>query len=122
MSWSILAVQDNWIAGEVVKTAIESGGHKVWVAATGKLAMDWLPNPPCDLILLDLMLPDIDGANLLPVLRRLPGGEAIPILAFSAFASRLEDLRRSGASFDGYIAKPVEPESLIRIVEASIEN
>ena len=87
------------------------------LATTGRMAMECLSAQSCDLILLDLMLPDIDGAQLVQVLRRLPGGEHIPILAFSAFVSRLEDLRRNGAPFDGYIAKPVEPEDLIRIVE-----
>ena len=113
----ILVVEDNWIAAEIVSTTLGSRGHSVVLATTGRMATECLSAQSCDLILLDLMLPDIDGAQLVQVLRRLPGGEHIPILAFSAFVSRLEDLRRNGAPFDGYIAKPVEPEDLIRIVE-----
>jgi CheY-like chemotaxis protein len=116
----ILVVEDNWIAAEIVSTTLESRGHSVVLATTGRMAMESLSVQSCDLILLDLMLPDIDGAQLVQVLRRLPGGDRIPILAFSAFVSRLEDLRRHGAPFDGYIAKPVEPEDLIRIVEESL--
>ena len=122
MSAIILVVEDNWIAAEVVRTALESRRHVVLLAATGKTAMEWMSNQHCDLILLDLMLPDIDGAQLLEVFRRLPGGDRIPILAFSAFASRLEDLRRNGSSFNAYIAKPVEPEDLIRIVESYLDG
>jgi CheY-like chemotaxis protein len=118
----ILVVEDNWIAGEIVRTALESRGHSVLLATTGKLAMEWMSERRCDLILLDLMLPDIDGAQLVEILRRLPGGDRIPILAFSAFVSRLEDLRRNGAPFDAYIAKPVEPEDLIRIVEEKLNR
>lgn len=117
MTTIILVVEDNWIAGEVVRTALESRGHSVLLASTGRLAMEWMSNQNCDLILLDLMLPDTDGAQLVQILRRLPGGDRVPILAFSAFVSRLNDLERSHAPFDGYIAKPVEPEDLIRIVE-----
>lgn len=120
MSSIILVVEDNWIAAEIVSTTLSSRGHAVVLATTGRMAMECLSAQSCDLILLDLMLPDIDGAQLVQVLRRLPGAEYIPILAFSAFVSRLEDLRRNGSPFDGYIAKPVEPEELIRIVEEQI--
>ncbi|MBN8729811.1 MAG: response regulator [Acidobacteria bacterium] len=117
VSYVIFAVEDNPIAGEIVQTALESRGHSVALVSTGRNAIEWLSNNQCHLILLDLMLPDADGGQLVEVLRRLPNGAGIPILAFSAFASKLADLRRSGAPFDGYIAKPVEPEDLIRIVE-----
>jgi CheY-like chemotaxis protein len=114
---TVLVVEDNWIAGEIVRTALESRGHVVRLATTGRQAMEWMSNERSDLILLDLMLPDVDGAQLVHVLRRLPGGAEIPIVAFSAFVSRLDDLRRSGAPFNGYLAKPVEPEELIKSVE-----
>ncbi|MBS1824471.1 MAG: response regulator [Acidobacteria bacterium] len=118
MSYLIFAVEDNPIAGEIVQTALESRGHKVALVETGRNAIEWLSNNRCDLILLDLMLPDADGGQLVEVLRRLPNGGKVPILAFSAFGSKLAELRRSGAPFDGYIAKPVEPEELIRLVES----
>ncbi len=121
MSSIILVVEDNWIAAEVVSTTLGSRGHKVVLATTGRMAMECLSAEACDLILLDLMLPDIDGAQLVQVLRRLPRGEHVPIVAFSAFVSRLEDLRRSDGPFDAYIAKPVEPEHLIRVVEEQLE-
>ena len=117
MKANILLVEDNWIAAEVVRTVLESRGHAVMLATTGRQAMEWMSYQSYDLILLDLMLPDVDGSQLVQIMRRLPGCELIPILAFSAFVSRLEDLKRKGAKFDAYIAKPVEPEDLIRVVE-----
>lgn len=122
MPATILIVEDNWIAGEIARTALESRGHTVALMTTGRLAMEWIGDNHCDLALLDLMLPDIDGAQLLDIFRRLPGTENLPILAFSAFVSRLEDLKRSGAKFNGYIAKPVEPEDLIRIVDGYLNT
>lgn len=122
MSSTILVVEDNWIAGEIARTALESRGHTVLLATTGRLAIEWMANNKCDLVLLDLMLPDIDGAQLVNILRRLPGGESIPMLAFSAFVSRLDDLRRNNAAFNGYIPKPVEPEELIRVVEEHLSQ
>ena len=114
---TILVVDDNWLACEIVRSALSSRGHKVLVAPSGNTGLETLSRWQVNLILLDLMLPDVDGAVLLDRIRRLPGLEGVPILAFSAFVSRLEELRRSEATFSGYIAKPVEPEHLIRIVE-----
>lgn len=121
MSATVLVVEDNEIAGEVVRMSLESRNYEVHVMATGRLATEWMSNNRCDLILLDLMLPDIDGRLLVEILRRLPGGDRTPIIAFSAYASRLEDLRRNGAPFDGYLAKPVEPEALIAFVGDHLE-
>jgi len=110
-------VEDNWITCEIVRSALTSRGHLVLVATTGMAAVEAMANNECQVILLDLMLPDIDGAVLLESLRRLPGGDKIPILAFSAFVTRMEELKKHGARFDDYIAKPVEPTDLIRIIE-----
>jgi two-component system, cell cycle response regulator DivK len=114
---TILVVEDNPIAAEIARIALESRGYSVLLAPLGKLAVELMSENVCNLVLLDLMLPDADGAKLLEKLRRLPGGKDVPILAFSAFASRLDELRRTGADFDGYISKPVEPQDLIRIVD-----
>jgi two-component system sensor histidine kinase TorS len=117
VSHRILVVEDNWIAAEIARTALESRGHSVHLAPTGKVAMELMSNHTFDIALLDMMLPDTEGAELVERLRRLPGGREIPMLAFSAFVSRLKELRRKGAPFNAYIAKPVEPQELIRIVE-----
>jgi len=121
-SVTILVVEDNWVACEIVKATLESRGYSVLLASNGKTALDYMSTRTCDLILLDLMLPDVEGATLLERLRRLPGGEDVPILAFSAFVSRLEDLRKMGARFNAYIAKPVEPQALIQIVEDHLRH
>jgi CheY-like chemotaxis protein len=120
MTTNILVVEDNWIAAEMVRMVLESRGYSVLVATTGRQAMEWISLQEYHLILLDLMLPDVDGAQLLQILRRLPGCEDIPIVAFSAFVSRLNDLKSQGAGFDDYIAKPVEPQELIRVIDANL--
>lgn len=120
MATNILVVEDNWIAAEVVRTVLESRGHKVLLATTGRQAMECISNQGYDLVLVDLMLPDVDGEQLMQIFRRLPGGDKTPIVAFSAFVSRLNDLRRQGSGFNDYIAKPVEPEELIGVIEANL--
>jgi CheY-like chemotaxis protein len=117
VSITILVVEDNPITCEIVRATLASRGFTILLAPTGRAALELMSNQICHLGLVDLMLPDIDGAQLMEKLRRLPGGSDMPILAFSAFVSRLRELCRQGAGFDDYIAKPVEPEDLIRIVE-----
>lgn len=119
---TILVIDDNRVACEIVSAALGSRGHTVLVASTGNAGMEMLSTARVDLLLLDLMLPDVDGAVLLERIRRLPGGDSVPILAFSAFVSRLEELQRKSAPFNGYIAKPVEPQQLILIVEKHLTS
>ncbi|MFN0168721.1 MAG: response regulator [Bryobacteraceae bacterium] len=118
---NVLVVEDNWITGEIVRTTLESRGYSVLLAPTGRMGMQLMSNHTCELVLLDLMLPDGDGAELLERLRQLPGGDRIPILAFSAFLSRMEDLRKRKARFNGYVAKPIEPHELLKVVEEHLK-
>src|SRR6185295_18169401 len=69
-----------------------------------------------DLLLLDFVLPDGDGATLVKELRAAPGGATLPILAMTGFLSRIEEARAAAAGFDDYLLKPVEPSRLVRAV------
>jgi DNA-binding response OmpR family regulator len=121
-SVTILVVEDNWVACEIVKATLENRGYAVLLAANASAALKIMGARTCDLVLLDLMPTGAESAALLGRLRRLPGREEIPIVAFSAFVSRLDDLKKLDAGFDAYIAKPVDPQSLIRIVEKHLRN
>src|SRR5262245_57539908 len=114
---NVLVVDDNWISGEIARTALERRGFSVFIAPTGRMGLQRMSNHPCDLALLDLGLRDMEAPELLERLRGVPGGDQIPILAFSAFRSRMKELRKRGARFDGYVAKPIEPQQLLEIVE-----
>ena len=121
-SATILVVEDNWVAREIVKATLENGGYSVLFAANASAALKIMGTRTCALVLLDLLPAGEEGATLLQRLRRLPGREEMPIVAFSAFVSLLDDLKKLDAGFSAYIAKPVDPQSLIRIVEAHMRN
>jgi CheY-like chemotaxis protein len=77
------------------------------VAEDGRSAIEAARDWPPDVLVLDAHLPDIDGFQLLPKLRALPGLAAVPAFMCSADA-RPEDLRHaSAAGFSGYWAKPI---------------
>jgi PAS domain S-box-containing protein len=114
---TILLVEDNPITRKMVWFALHSAGYDVREAPDGRTALN-LVEPPPDLVLQDLLLPDMDGFELVQQLRSRPGMEAVPILAVSGFLSGLEQARRLHVGFTDYLFKPVEPDHLLATVQA----
>jgi PAS domain S-box-containing protein len=114
----ILVVEDNSITRKMVRVTLETEGYEVLLAGDGASAIEAARASMPDLVLQDLVLPDMDGFTLVAKLRAIPGGDAIPILAFTGLISRHEDARISAARFSGLLIKPVEPSRLIAAVKA----
>jgi PAS domain S-box-containing protein len=121
----ILVVEDNPTTRKMVRVALESHGYAVIEAADCRTALDQARERRPDLILQDLILPDMDGFELLRRLRELPEGEEIPILCLSGFVSRLDEARAMRALHGGFAAvlvKPVDPIQLLEIVRIHLEK
>lgn len=112
----ILIVEDNPITRKSVRIALGVEGYRVAEAASGAAALEATRAEMPDLVLLDLLLPDIRGAELVPQLRALPGGSEMPILAFSGFVSKMEEARIASAGFTDFILKPIEPSRLMGLI------
>ena len=95
---------------------LRDAGYEVLEAATGEDALRLAASTHPALILLDLILPDDAGFELLADLRALQNDKRIPILAVSGFEERVEDARISGAGFDGYLMKPFGSSELLAAV------
>lgn len=117
-SATILVIEDNPITRKMVRVALHSDGYAVLEAPDGRTALDLMARQTPDLILHDLLLPDMDTFDLVQQLRALPGGGAVPILAVSGFLSKMEQARSLQAGFTDYLFKPVEPSHLLRTVRA----
>jgi two-component system, cell cycle sensor histidine kinase and response regulator CckA len=111
----ILLVEDNAITQKLMAFALETKGYRVLVAGDGADALRLMTEKP-ELVLLDLVLPDGSGFDLLPRLREASADATIPILACSGLVSSLDDARIATAGFDDVISKPVEPSRLVQIV------
>ena len=114
----ILVVEDNRDVLELLRVTLGSEGHEVVVARDGLSARQLLASPTgagLDLIVLDLMLPHVDGSVLLAEIRR--SGE-VPVLVLSAKDAVFTkvDMLRLGA--DDYVTKPFDLEELIARLEA----
>lgn len=117
---SVLVVDDNAIMRKMVRLTLETEGHLVHEAADGQAALELVRQHLPDVVLQDLLLPDMDGFELVRELRKLPGGAGLPIVAFSGFQSKLEQSRGLQAGFTDYLFKPVEPSQLVQTVEAHL--
>lgn len=111
----ILVIDDNAITRKLVRATLQGEDCTVLEAENGGAALDIMANHDVDLVLQDLVLPDIDGLELVAALRSLPGGSHLPIIAFSGFVSRLEEAR-SLRAFTDYVTKPVEPSRLSAVI------
>lgn len=115
---TILVVEDNPITRKMLRVALQSDGYTVLEATDGRTAVEVMTRHSPDLVLQDLLLPDLDGFELVKQLRGLPGAAGMPILALSGFLSQVEHARSLQAGFTDHLFKPVEPSHLLRTVRA----
>jgi CheY-like chemotaxis protein/two-component sensor histidine kinase len=114
----VLVVDDERDAREMLKRVLEMRGARVVMAADGMQAIDALRRERPEVIVSDVGMPDLDGYEMIRLVRSLPAdhGGRTPAIALTAFA-RSEDRRRAMlAGFQVHIAKPVEAAELIATV------
>lgn len=112
----ILAVDDEPELTELMRFNLARAGHRVRTAANGWEALECIKQRHPDIILLDLMLPDLDGFGVCEILRRDPKTATIPVIIISAWAS--PDSRHLGLELGAidYITKPFSPQELVNKV------
>ncbi len=115
----ILVVDDEPRIREVVGQYLELEGYEVLKASDGLEALRLAQAKPPDLVILDVMLPGIDGFE---VCRRLRMESAVPILMLTARAEEADQLEGFGLGTDDYITKPFRPRELIARVQAIIRR
>lgn len=110
---SVLVVEDDPQINQLVGAYVEIAGFEYRTALTGTSALQQVDRSPPSLIVLDLMLPDIDGFEICRRIKRDPHTAHVPIIILTALdseASRQEGLR-CGAS--EYLTKPFDPDALL---------
>jgi DNA-binding response OmpR family regulator len=109
----ILAVDDEPELADLMQYHLVRAGHEVATAANGWDAISQVRSNRPDLILLDLMLPDLDGFGVCEILRRDPLTATIPIVIVSAWSS--PDSRFLGLELGAldYLTKPFSPQELV---------
>jgi two-component system phosphate regulon response regulator PhoB len=109
----ILVVDDEPEAVELVQFNLEQAGFSVLTAADGAEAIRKARSGMPNLMVLDLMLPEIDGIEVCKLLRRDPATAAIPIIMLTAKAAEIDRVLGLELGADDYITKPFSPRELI---------
>ena len=112
---TILVVEDEPSIAEVVGLYLQRAGYQVQTAADGKIAMSTLEKGIPDLVILDLMLPEIDGLSLT---RWLRDRSDVPIIMLTARREEIDRIAGLEMGADDYVVKPFSPQELVSRVRA----
>lgn len=118
-AYTVLAVEDDTELQRALKFLLTSEGFLPRIAGNREqiiAALRQLPSP--DAILLDVILPDANGFDILARVRAHPALKSIPVIMLTGKATREDVMRGLAGGADGYITKPFDPEILIRGVRA----
>jgi two-component system cell cycle response regulator len=114
----ILIIEDNPANLELMSYLLKAFGHTVSCATDGKAGIEAALGQLPDLILCDVQLPVLDGYEVARQLKAKAQTEGIPLIAATAFAMVGDREKLLAAGFDGYLSKPIEPETFVSQVEA----
>lgn len=118
----ILIVEDEEDVLELVRFNLEKGGYIVDTALTGQEALDKARSNTPDLILLDLMLPEIDGLEVCKILKKDVKTETIPVIMLTAKGTEADIVTGLEMGADDYISKPFSPRILMARVKAVLRR
>jgi len=113
MKSKILVVDDEPDAVELVEFNLKSAGYEVVSAQDGEEALKKARSLLPSLIILDLMLPEVDGIEVCKILRRDPKTSAIPIIMLTAKAAEVDRVLGLELGADDYVTKPFSPRELV---------
>ena len=119
--YKILVVDDDPNEVETIKVILESEGYKVKTAGNGKIALEKVELEKPNLIVLDVMMPELDGFATCSKLKSSPEYKDIPIILLTAVGMQISETKypldgvmRTDA--EEYLEKPTKPQELLKVV------
>ena len=111
----VLLVDDDPDTRQVVTMMVEKSGHVVITTGSGNAALSLLNREKVDVIVLDIMMPEMDGLSILETIRTTSDA---PILMLTAFSDQNLIEEASSLPIHGYLIKPIKPEELAAAIAA----
>jgi two-component system phosphate regulon response regulator PhoB len=118
----ILLIEDEPDIAEVLQYNLEKEGFEVEIAHRGDSGLEALRRQPPDLILLDLMLPGVDGLELTRILKREAATARLPIVMLTARGEEVDRIVGLELGADDYISKPFSPREVVLRVKAVLRR
>ncbi len=119
MAERVLVVDDEQSIRKVVEYALTEGGFEVLTASRGDDALEMMEKEPVDLVVLDLMLPGVEGME---VCRRIRATRNVPIIMLSARDDEVDKVLGLEMGADDYVTKPFSPRELVSRVKANLRR
>jgi DNA-binding response OmpR family regulator len=119
---SILIVEDDHDIAELIAHYLEKAGHRVERLTSGSDVMPRLRKQPADLVILDLMLPGMDGLLVCQALRSDPATASIPVIMLTARGEESDRVSGLELGADDYVTKPFSPKELSARVTALLRR
>ena len=114
----ILIVEDNQLSLTLLNDLLKVQGYEILKTSEGLEAINLARDKQPDLMLMDIKLPDICGFDVIRLLKQDDLTKSIPIIAVTAFATPGDETKALESGCDGYIAKPVIIQNLLRTIES----
>lgn len=120
---TVLIVDDDIRNVFALTGMLEHHGMSVWSAENGREAIDLLhERKACDIVLMDIMMPDMDGFETMREIRRHAGFDALPIIALTAKAMKGDRDKCLAAGASDYVSKPVDIEELLALMRRRLHR
>ncbi len=118
MAQSILVVDDESDLRELIAHHLKSAGYSVREARSGAGGLDSILSEPPDAVILDVMLPDLSGTEVLKRLRSVPETAKLPVILLTARGEEIDRVLGFELGADDYVVKPFSPRELVLRVRA----
>lgn len=112
----VMAVDDDHVILGLLQVNLDMEGHEMVAAVDGREALDKVQEDRPDLILLDVMMPNVDGWQVAEQLKRDEATAGIPVVVLSARAMEADVQRGTELGVDSYVTKPFDPIDLMGLV------
>lgn len=122
MKGSILVVDDNRLNRVLLSAHLTDLGYQVQPVSSGQIALDLLNKQPFDVVLLDLLMPDVDGYSILAYMKNHATLQHIPVIVISAMKDMASIVNCIKLGATDYLPKPFEPVLLKARLEASLNK
>ena len=119
---TVLVIEDEKNIAELVKYNLEGAGFRVLQAARGDTGLEQARKTKPDLVILDLMLPELDGLEICKILKRNDNTAHIPILMLTAKSQETDKVVGLELGVDDYVTKPFSPKELVARVKVILRR
>jgi len=122
MSNLVCVIEDNLPIRRLFTTVLKKAGFDTVDFSDGASALAHLQSNPVNAIIMDILLPDINGTELIKSVREIESCKNIPIVSVTGFAQASDREKFLQAGFDGYIAKPINTQSFVSELQEIINK